>query len=137
MIMIDTNVVIDLREEDSVWFEWSANAVACARADGVVSISAVVVGELATGGNSFADIEQRVSQFGMIVSPLDSRAAYLAGSAHRTYRAAGGGREKLLADFLIGGHAMANAATLITRDARRYRQYFPDLTLITPETNHG
>jgi predicted nucleic acid-binding protein len=135
MIMVDTNVLIDLREEDSHWFGWSVDAVARARVDHPVSISAVVVGELAMGGNPLADTELLVSQFGIGIAPLDARAAHNAGQAHRAYRAAGGGREKLLADFLIGGHAMACEATLMTRDPRRYRAYFPSLLLITPETN--
>lgn len=134
--MADTNILIDLREEDGVWFEWSARMVARAQQDHNVSISAIVAGELAMGGHPLADIEQLVTQFDLTIASLSADGAVRAGQAHRAYRERGGAREKLLADFLIGGHAVAAGATLITRDARRYRSYFPELTLITPETEH-
>jgi predicted nucleic acid-binding protein len=137
MIMADTNVLIDLREEDSAWFEWSAVAIARAKLARRVSISAIVAGELAVGGHSLDHVVDLVTQLGLSVLPLGAEGAVRAGQAHRAYRERGGSREKLLADFLIGGHAVAAGATLITRDARRYRTYFPDLPLITPETDNG
>jgi hypothetical protein len=133
MIMVDTNIIIDLREEMGEWFDWSADTLSAAIAGGSVSVSAIVVGELAAGGDPLAEIESYLAATGLTIDLLSARAAYLAGLAHRAYRLAGGLRDKMLADFLIGGHAQSVGAALITRDARRYRSYFPDLTLITPD----
>jgi predicted nucleic acid-binding protein len=135
MIMIDTNVLIDLREAEGEWRDWSFGAVADARLAGPVGVSAVVIGELASGGGDWSDMSGLIGGFKLVVEPLDAAAACRAGTAHRAYRAAGGPRAKLLGDFLIGGHAEAAGAALITRDARRYRRYFPELTLITPEND--
>ncbi len=135
MIMVDTNIVIDLREEDSRWFDWSADSLSALMADDSASVSAVVVGELAARGDPLNDIELLLSALGLRVEPLQAIGAHFAGVAHCAYRAAGGTREKLLADFLIGGHAQSIGAALLTRDARRYRRYFPELKLITPETD--
>jgi predicted nucleic acid-binding protein len=135
--MFDTNVVIDLRERDGAWLAWSERALASARLQGPTAVSAVVLGELASGGGTRHAITGLLERFGLEIRPLSNEAAFHAGVAHRAYRSAGGLRRSLLGDFLIGGHALSVGATLVTRDARRYRTYFPDLTLITPETDHG
>ena len=137
MMMLDTNVLIDLIEEDDIWFDWSATAVARAAKTGTVVVSPVVIGELASGGRILPATISFLQQLDIMIGQLDAPAAQLAGEAHRAYRQAGGKRDKLLSDFLIGGHAAAEDATLITRDPRRYRAYFPQLPLITPETAHG
>ena len=137
MIMVDTNILIDLRERDPVWYEWSLGSLVDARATGIVAASATVTGELATRNVSLRDLKGLFADYRIRVEPVGIEAAYAAGQAHRAYRERGGTREKLLADFLIGGHALAAGATLITRDARRYRAYFPDLPLITPENDNG
>ncbi|MDX5984500.1 type II toxin-antitoxin system VapC family toxin [Sphingomonas echinoides] len=135
MILVDTNVLIDLRDRDPAWEPWSMRAVALARLAGPVGTTAVTVGELASRGGTLVELRELCSAFGIPLLPLSVAGAYHAGQAHRAYRAAGGGREKLLADFLIGGEAEALGAQLLTRDPRPYRRYFPDLTLITPETD--
>jgi predicted nucleic acid-binding protein len=135
VILIDTNVLIDLRDRDPVWEPWSMRAVALARLSGDVATTAVSVGELSSRGGTLAELKALCSALGIQLLPLSVTGAYHAGKAHRAYRAAGGGREKLLADFLIGGEAEALGADLLTRDPRPYRRYFPDLTLITPETD--
>ena len=43
----------------------------------------------------------------------------------------------MIADFLIAGHAVVLNAALVTRDKRRIASYFPELTLITPESDNG
>lgn len=131
-MMLDTNVVIDLREEDSRWFEWAEDAISQA-IDELLSVSAIVVGELASRGGTQVEIVEMLTGFGVAIEPLSAAASYRAGLAHRAYREAGGRRESLLGDFLIGAHASVAGGALITRDPRPYRRYFPDLALITPE----
>jgi len=135
-MMIDTNVVIDLREEDARWHDWSLHVVALAF-DKRPSVSSIVVSELASRSGTLVEITEMLVGYGFAIRPLDAESAYRAGLAQRAYRQAGGGRERLLADFLIGAQACAARQPLITRDARRYRTYFPELALITPETDNG
>lgn len=134
MILIDTNILIDVRERDDSWASWSLAALADARLAGNVVISAITIGELSSRGGSFEELLDLCRGLGANVLPLSTAAAYRAG---RAQRAAGGRREKLLADFLIGGEAEAIGATVLTRDPRHYRTYFPELTLITPEIDNG
>ncbi len=134
-MMLDTNIVIDLREEDPRWFDWVSRVLV--RSNDAVSVSAVVVGELAIKDGTYQNIVDMLAGIGIRVDPLDARATYAAGLAQRLYRAAGGTRDMLLGDFLIGGHALTANTPLMTRDPKPYRRYFPELTLITPETDHG
>ncbi len=135
-MMVDTNVIVDLREEDSAWFEWSVGTLARLVPDGLKT-SAIVLGELIARGTGHAEIMMQLAVFEIEPQSLTVEAGLRAGMAQAAYRRAGGTREKLLADFLIGAHAVTAQRPLITRDPRRYRQYFPELTLITPETDHG
>ena len=136
MIMIDTNVVVDLIEHLDPWFDWSAKAFGDARLDGAVVASAVVAGELAGHASDAAGMIALLRRFGIECAALAPDACHRAGLAQLAYRAAGGKREKLLGDSLVGAHAESLGATLITRDPRSYRTYFPNLTLITPETDN-
>ena len=136
-MMVDTNVLIDLREQDSAWFEWSFSAMSTGLQFGLTA-SAIVIGEIMSRGGAETDVLAQLSYFRIEPAPLPIAAGIRAGAAHHAYRCAGGTRERLLADFLIGAHAAIEAKPLITRDSRRYRSYFPELTLITPETHpHG
>jgi predicted nucleic acid-binding protein len=132
--MVDTNVIVDMLGSPSEWSSWSFDKVSDARIVGAVAISSIVVAELAVAERDDA-LQAALDALGLAVVDFGVDAAYRAGRAHREYRAAGGGRERLLGDFLIGAHAKTAGAALLTRDARRYRRYFPDLTLITPETD--
>ncbi|MGF7146634.1 hypothetical protein FHS96_000243 [Sphingomonas zeicaulis] len=132
MIMVDTNVVIDLLECDPKWYGWSLQAVSNARSGHDIVASAVVVAELAYHLTTRGDAMDVLRAFGISTLDLGAKAALGAGLAHQAYRKAGGKRDKILADFLIGAHAVDQADALITRDPRHYRSYFPALALISP-----
>jgi predicted nucleic acid-binding protein len=57
---------------------------------------------------------------------------FLAGKAFVQYRRSGGAKSNVLGDFFIGAHAAVAGLPVLTRDARRYRTYFPTVKLITP-----
>lgn len=135
MTMVDTNVLVDLRERDPRWYGWSFETLKAALASSTVSVSAIVVGELASRDEPSSDVISLLEGLGLTIEPLPIAAALVAGQAHRDYRAAGGRRVSLLGDFLIGGHAEAVGVPLITRDDQRYRRDFPKVALITPETH--
>ncbi|MER0238286.1 type II toxin-antitoxin system VapC family toxin [Fulvimarina sp. MAC8] len=131
-ILIDTNIWIDLTEP-SPRFEGSANSVAMALDQGPAILSAVVWAELSAGLGPEIDIEAIYSVFPYRREAFPFAAAYPAGQAHRLYRQRGGRRERTMPDFLIGAHALVGGHRLLTRDPARYRSYFPDLDIVTPE----
>ncbi len=62
--------------------------------------------------------------------PLE--AAFLAGKSYLAYRRSGGAKRSPLPDFFIGAHAAIADYRLLTRDAARYRIYFPPLEVVAP-----
>lgn len=134
--MPDTCVVIDLIEPKGHFHPWAVEVVGGAPTSRM-ALSAVVVAELASRPMTKENVSLVLDVLFAEVQPFDRRCAMLAGCAQAEYRSSGGTREKLLGDFMIGAHALALNAVLVTRDVQRFRTYFPDLTLITPETHHG
>ncbi|WCT72733.1 type II toxin-antitoxin system VapC family toxin [Sphingomonas naphthae] len=136
MVFLDTNILIDLFDPGSAWHLWSTENVH--RAEGPRGINPVVLAELSPRFEALATLTGLIGGLGITVHPIDDHSAFHAGHAHAAYRAAGGERQAILADFLIGAHAQTLGATLLTRDRRRFVRYFPDLTLITPsDTDNG
>lgn len=133
MIFLDSNVVIDLVERDGKWSAWSRATVAALEEQMVCN--PVVLAETASRFASAAEQIRYVDDIDLTVLPIDPASAFHAGQAHHHYRRRGGSREAVVADFLIGAHAETLGAKLITRDRARFATYFPDLTLITPETH--
>lgn len=133
--IIDSNVIIDIVEPDSVWAAWSKQQIREARRHGELVFNIVIASEVA---HEFVTAERYKSVFVSALwtfedIPFD--AALVAGWAHREYRLRGGRREQTLPDFLIGAHASVAGHKLITRDPRRYRSYFPELEIIAPDTH--
>jgi predicted nucleic acid-binding protein len=132
MILVDTNVLIDLSSNEPIWADWSQGQLeVAARRDRLV-INDVVYAELSVGYQLIADVEALIARLGLIMEPIPRRALFLAGKAFQRYRRAGGLRTGVLADFFLGAHAVIADASLITRDPRRYRTYFPGIELIAP-----
>lgn len=134
MIFIDSNVLIDVLQRDPRWFSWSSNRLAESSA---LFVNPIVVAECARGFESLALLMREFQTLGIAVENLPVEAAFEAGRIFSRSRRTSSGRRKILSDFLIGAHADFSGATLLTRDASLYRTYFPQLTLITPETDNG
>ena len=134
MIFLDSNIVIDLVERVGRWSAWSRLAVADTAEAGFVT-NAIVLTETAPQFGSSLEQSDYLSSINVAIVAISGAAAYRAGKAQQLYRERGGERTALVADFLIGGHAVDLGATLVTRDRQRFASYFPDLTLITPETH--
>ncbi|MDB5711100.1 MAG: nucleotide-binding protein [Sphingomonas bacterium] len=137
MILVDSNVLIDVLEMDAVWGGWSFRQLEDAAEIGPVAINHVVVAEVAPQFGALDVFLDRMKVMMIGIEPLTDAAAMAAGVAFRAYRARRSGAKSVLPDFLIGGHALTMGATVLTRDPRFYVKYFPDLPLITPETDNG
>lgn len=130
--LIDTNVIIDAADPDSEWYTWSAPALIRATNDGEVFINPIIYAELAGYADSEEQIESILSDLLLERADLPWKAAFIAGRAFVAYRRNGGVRTAPLPDFYIGAHAQVAGFVLLTRDARRYRSYFPEISLIAP-----
>lgn len=133
--LVDTNVLIDVLGADLPGRAWSLDALQLAVSEGVLVLSAIVWAEMAHEAIEEGVLERALSRLRAKREDFPFAAAYAAGVAHRRYRGSGGRRERTLPDFLIGAHALVGGHRLLTRDARRYRSYFPDLEIIAPDTH--
>lgn len=132
MILVDTNVLLDLVTDDPHWADWSIAQLEAASLRGPLLISDVVYAELAVRYGRIEELEAFVSEAGLEIVPIPRAALFLAGKVFTKYRKSGGSRTGVLPDFFIGAQAAVSQLTLLTRDIGRYRTYFPSLTLITP-----
>jgi predicted nucleic acid-binding protein len=134
LILVDTNVFVDLWTADPKWGAWSAEALASAADAGPLAINPIIYAELCLGFATEAELERVVGDTGIRCLELPYRAAWRAAQAFRAYRRRGGARSAPLPDFYIGAHALVDGIPLLTRDPARYRTYFPEVTLIEPES---
>jgi predicted nucleic acid-binding protein len=130
--LIDSNIWIDWFDEDSEWRAWSDAMVEDAMRRGPIVINPLIFAEVAAGFDSFEEIDALMAEPFVKREPLPWEAAFLAGRAFWLYRQRGGTRTSPLPDFYIGAHAAVAGHSLLTRDARRYRHYFPKLRIIAP-----
>jgi predicted nucleic acid-binding protein len=131
-VLIDTNVLLDVMTGDKVWFNWSSAALKEAADSHRLVINAIIYAEVSIRFTRIEDLEEALPQTMFEREPLPFEAAFLAGKAFLSYRKRGGAKTSPLPDFLIGAHAAVFGYQLLTRDANRYRTYFPTLPLIAP-----
>lgn len=129
---MDSNVVLDIADEDAEWLDWSSAMLAEAAERGPVVINPIIYGEVSTRYDSIEALDDALPPDFYVRAPLPWEAAFLAAKAFRRYRRRGGTKISTLPDFFIGAHAAVTGMTLLTRDARRYRTYFPKLRIIAP-----
>lgn len=130
--LVDSCVLIDIIGEDPKWGEWSAQALAGAADEGLIVINPIVYAELASGVATIEQLENALPPEDYRREPLPYEAGFLAGRAYVSYRRRGGEKRSPLPDFYIGAHAAVKKYRLLTRDATRYRTYFPTVRLIAP-----
>ena len=130
--LVDSNVILDILTEDPDWLDWSASALARQADAGSLVVNPVIYAEVAARFERIENLEEALPVEYYRRDPLPWEAAFLAGRCFVRYRRAGGQRRSPLPDFYIGAHALVAGLTLLTRDARRYRTYFPKLRVIAP-----
>lgn len=129
--VVDSNVLLDVFTEDPTWLTWSEAHLLAAAQRGALVLNAVVVAEIAPRFSRIEALRDALPSRALIEDiPLE--ASFLAGHAHAAYRRAGGERQAVLPDFLIGAHAAVTYRPLLTRDPRRVERYLPGAQLICP-----
>ncbi|MGB0290500.1 MAG: type II toxin-antitoxin system VapC family toxin [Opitutales bacterium] len=132
MVLVDSNVLIDLFTNDSNWAEWSENALLEAARYDALAINPVIYAEISIAFSDAAKLDAVLEPLEIMRLQLPYRAAFLAGKAFLKYRRQGGDRSSPLPDFFIGAHAVSEKMKLITRDTKRFRSYFPGINCVTP-----
>jgi predicted nucleic acid-binding protein len=133
MILVDTNVLLDLVTRDPAWADWSKRQLEAAALRDQLAINQVVYSELSAGFTAIEQVEEVLGLVGITIVQMPRPALFMAGRVFQEYRRRGGSRTGVLPDFFIGAQAAVLSAQLITRDAGRYRSYFPTVELIAPD----
>ncbi len=128
--LVDSNVLLDVITHDPKWHAWSENALRDVAESSVLAINPIIFAEVSTKFTRIEDAESALVDFERAILPYE--AGYLAGRAFLAYRRRGGAKRSPMPDFYVGAHAVVARMRLLTRDAARYRTYFPALTLIAP-----
>jgi len=133
MLLVDTNVLIDVLEDDPAWADWSIRQLRYQSKLHQLVINPIIYSELSLTFSTVEALDQTVAELGLGMIGLPKPALFLAGKAFLLYRRQGGTKSNVLGDFFIGAHAAVARYTLLTRDTRRYRSYFPSVELLSPD----
>lgn len=131
-MLVDTNVLLDVVGDHPQWADWSQQQLEVAAVNHKLVINAVVYAELSIGFRRIEEVEAVLAKTQILLEEIPREALFLAGKVFQRYKARGGTRTNVLPDFFIGAHAAVLGIPLLTRDARQYADYFPNLELIAP-----
>ncbi len=132
MILVDSNVLIDVTSRDARWAQWSVTQLDAARHNEGLCINGIVYAEVAPGFRRLEAVDAFLRDARIELQETTREMLLKAGLVHQSYRDRGGRRDRVLPDFLIGAQAAVARHAILTRDPRRYRTDFPDVRLITP-----
>jgi predicted nucleic acid-binding protein len=129
--VVDSSVLLDVFTEDSRWLAWSEEHLIEAARRGALILNVVVVAEIAPRFSRIEALRDALPSMA-VLEEIPTEASFLAGHAHAAYRRAGGARQAVLPDFLIGAHAAVTGRPLLTRDPRRVTAHIPGTEIISP-----
>jgi predicted nucleic acid-binding protein len=132
MILVDSNVLLDLFTEDPAWFGWSSATLLEHGEIDELAINPIIYAEVAVRFERIEELDATLPRTKFHRLELPYSAGFLAAKSFLRYRERGGARQSILPDFYIGAHAAISRLRLLTRDPRRYRNYFPTVELIAP-----
>jgi predicted nucleic acid-binding protein len=132
MLLVDTNVLVDVLQNDPQWADWSIGQLRAQAQLHELAINPVIYAELSLSFSTFESLDRVVATMELAMHEVPRPALFLAGKAYLQYRRRGGGKAQVLPDFFIGAHAAVEGWPLLTRDASRFRTYFPRLEVIAP-----
>jgi predicted nucleic acid-binding protein len=135
MVLVDTNVIIDVWQDDPIWYDWSAAQLRAQSLIHELAINPVIYAEVSLTFETIETLDRELGTLQLSLRELPRAALFLASRAFREYRRAGGTRGGVLSDFFIGAHAAVLGCALLTRDPARYRRYFPTVELLAPRSN--
>lgn len=132
-MLVDTNVLVDILENDPEWADWSIAQLQAQSKVHRLVINPVIYSELSLTFSTVEALDQALDGMKLRMLEIPKPALFLAGKAFVQYRRSGGVKNNVLGDFFIGAHAAVKGLPLLTRDTRRYRNYFPSVRLVAPE----
>ena len=132
MVLVDTNVLVDVLQNDPQWADWSIAQMRTQAKLHALAINPVIYAEMSLSFSILEALDDVVLTMALELREILRPALFLAAKAFAQYRRRGGSKAQLLPDFFIGAHAAVEGWPLLTRDASRFRTYFPTLEVLAP-----
>ena len=132
MLLVDTNVLVDVLQDDPQWADWSIGQLRAQSKVHELAINPIIYAEMSLSFSTLESLDDVVDSLGLSMRDMPRPALFLAAKAFAQYRRRGGSKNQVLPDFVIGAHAAVEGWQLLTRDASRFRTYFPRLQVISP-----
>lgn len=132
MLLVDTNVLVDVLQDDPQWADWSIGQLRAQAKLHDLVVNAVIYAELSLSFSTIEALDAVMTRLELSTREIPKAALFLAGKAFAQYRRRGGNKTQVLPDFFIGAHAAVQGWPLLTRDASRFRTYFPSLEVLAP-----
>ena len=132
MLLVDTNVLVDVLQNDPQWAEWSIAQMRAQASLNALVINPVIYAEISLSFSTLEALDDVVATLALEMREIPRPALFLAAKAYAQYRRRGGNKQQVLPDFFIGAHAAVEGWPLLTRDASRFRTYFPTLDVLAP-----
>jgi len=133
MLLVDTNVLVDVLENDPEWADWSIGQLRAQAKIQRLAINPIIYSELSLTFSTVEALDRTIDSLGLTMIEVPRPALFLAGKAFLRYRRQGGTKGNVLGDFFIGAHAAVSGHAILTRDTRRFASYFPSVKLVTPD----
>lgn len=131
-MLVDTNVLIDVLENDPEWANWSIAQLQAQSMIHKLLINPIIYSELSLTFSSIEELDATLEAMELPMLEMPKTALFLASKAFLQYRQRGGTKNNVLGDFFIGAHAAVSRIPVLTRDTRRYVTYFPTVKLVSP-----
>ncbi len=132
-MLVDTNVLVDVLENDPEWSDWSIAQLNAQSKVYRLAINPIIYAELSLTFSTVEALDKTIRDMELLTLEIPKAALFLAGKAFVQYRRSSGSKTNALGDFFIGAHAAVSGLPILTRDTRRYKSYFPSVKLIAPE----
>jgi predicted nucleic acid-binding protein len=132
MLLVDTNVLVDVLQNDPQWADWSVAQMRAQASLHALVINPIIYAEISLSFSTLEELDDVVGTLALELREIPRPALFLAAKAYAQYRSRGGSKLQVLPDFFIGAHAAVEGWPLLTRDARRFRTYFPTLDVLAP-----
>ena len=132
MLLVDTNVLVDMLEDDPQWADWSVGQLRAQSKIHRLAINPIIYAELSLTFSTAEALDQAIEDLDLAMVEIPRPALFLAGKAFIRYRRQGGTKTNVLGDFFIGAHAAVSGHAVLTRDTRRYASYFPSVVMVSP-----
>ena len=132
MLLVDTNVLVDVLQNDPQWADWSIAQLRAQSSLHALVINPIIYAEVSLSFSTIEALDDVVGTLALELREIPRPALFLAAKAFAQYRRRGGSKLQVLPDFFIGAHAAVEDWPLLTRDARRFKTYFPTLEVLAP-----